>query len=172
MIASAARDESATSRRGHTGSAGKVTGERVGVVRRRVDDLMHAVVLESVRVVGRAAEGPEEDHHAREAELVPKLADVGRDHPQILGDHRQLAQLLLGGTEDRGAGATLPVTLTCRLRGRRNRPVAGKAAEVVDPEEIRETEHSPHPLDPPPVAVTGQGPASRRAGCPISGRCR
>ena len=137
MIASAARDESATSRRGHAGSAGKVTGERVGVVRRRVDDLMHAVVLEPVRVVGRAAEGPEQDHHAREAELVAKLADVGRDHPEILGDHRQLAELVLGGTEDGGPGATLPVTLTRRRRGRRNRPVADEAAEVVDPEDDR-----------------------------------
>ena len=59
---------------------GEVTCERVGVVRRRVDDLMHAVVLEPVRVVGRAVERPEQDDHAREAELVAKLVDVRRDH--------------------------------------------------------------------------------------------
>ena len=54
---------------GHT--AGRESpGERVGVVGRRVDDLVHAVVLEPVGVVGRAVEGPQHDRHARKAELV------------------------------------------------------------------------------------------------------
>ena len=172
-IASAHRDESARSRRGHDVLLAREAGERVGVVGRGVDDLVDAVVLESVRVVGRAAESDQTQHdHAREPERVAELADVRRDHAEVLGNHRQRPERLLGGTEERPARPRRPPAVPRALRVCGNRPVPGEPAEVVDTEEVDEVEHAAHPLDPPAVARRAPSPASRRAGCPRAGRGR
>ena len=128
-------------------------GERRRVVGRGVDDRVLTVVLRPVRVVGRARERPEEHDHAREAELVAQSLDIGRDHPEVLGDHRQLAELGLDRPEQRSAGAGRPVALGRALRLGRDRPVGREAAEVVDARDVDERERAPQPFDPPAVAV-------------------
>ena len=69
-------------------------GQRVVVVRARVDDAVGHVVLEAVRpvrVVG--IEAPLHDDHAREAELTAQPRHGGGDDAEVLGDDRQLAEL-------------------------------------------------------------------------------
>ena len=53
-------------------------------------------------------------------------------------------------------GPGLPVPLACGLGGCRHGPVAGEAAEVVDPEDVDEGERPPQALDPPAVALSRQ----------------
>ena len=108
---------------------GHVAEQRVRVVGRRVDDLVHAVVLEPVRIARRSLERPEEDDHAREAECVAEPLDVLRDHAEILGDHGQLAELGLRRPEDRLAGA--------------GKPAAGASVELVRPSGIAQKAAKP-----------------------------
>ena len=105
---SAAREESASSSSRRVIAPREVAAQRVGVVRRRVDDLPLAMVLEPVRVRLRPAERPEQDDHPGEAELVAQRLDVRGDHAEVLGDHGQRAELPLCGAEHRVAGAGQP----------------------------------------------------------------
>src|SRR5437763_1197728 len=106
-------------------------GGGVRVVRARVGDRVAAMVLERVRVAARAAEGPEEHDHPREAELVAQAQDRWRDVAEVLGDQGQGTELALDGPEELGAGTGPPVPPPGGRVPRGDGPVGDEAAEVV-----------------------------------------
>src|SRR5205814_1257233 len=105
-------------------------GGGVGVVGARVSDRVGAVVLEPVRVATAPPERPEEDEHARQAELVPQAVDRRGDVAEILGDHGQVAEVAGDGLEELGAGAAPPASVPRGPVAVRDRPVGDEAAEV------------------------------------------
>src|SRR4051794_11788197 len=107
------------------------------------------MVLERMRVAAGAAEGPEEHHHPRKAELVAQPQDRLSDVAEILGDQRQVAELALDRSEELGARAGAPVPAPRRRVPLGNGPVGDEAAEVVDATEIDEFERPPEALAPP-----------------------
>ena len=184
-IASAARDEYASSISPQLGSrgsrpvaarcarreAGEPAGSGVGVVRARVGDRVASVVRRVVRVALAAAEGPEENDHPREAELVAQPVHRRRDVAEVLGDQRQIAELALDRAEELGPGTGPPAAALRRRVPRRNRPVRDEAAEVVDPADVDELERAPEALAPPAVAGrTVDGPVVERVPPALAGR--
>src|SRR5207249_5144854 len=111
---------------------GEPAGGGVGVVRARERDRVGAMILEPMRVAPADAEGPEEDDHARQAELVPQPVDRRRDVSEVFGDHGQVAELALDGAEELGAGAGPPAATLGRRVLRRDRPIGDEATEVID----------------------------------------
>src|SRR5512132_4228088 len=102
-----------------------------------------------------AVERPEQYRDPRKAEPVAEPVDVGCDQAEVLRDHRQRPELLLGRPEDGGAGTATPRPVRRLLSGR-DRPEPGEAAEVIDPEDVDEVEHAAHPLRPPVVAARSE----------------
>ena len=133
------RVRTARARTRRQGRAGERRRERVRVVRRRVDDRVLAVVREPVGI--RAPE----PSNAQSMTTMPgkpsasrSRVDVGRDHAEVLGDHRQLPELQLGGAEDRRAGTSAQRPSRRASGVRRDRPVGREAPEVVDPRHVDE----------------------------------
>ena len=170
--ASAQRDESALLEERPDVGPRHLAGERVRVVRRRVDDLVLAVVLEAVRVVGGPASAqsitamPGNPSSSRSAwtsgVITPRSSAITGSGPSSASAASKSAR----------ARARRPPSLARVSRPRRHRPVAGEAAEVVDAEQSTSSSTRPHPLDPPAVAGRARAPPSRRAGCPRADRAR
>src|SRR5262249_37503259 len=78
------------------------------------------------------AEGPEEDDHPGQPELVSERVDRWCDVAEILRNERQVTELALDRAEELGAGASAPAPALCGRVSRRNRPVGDEATEVVD----------------------------------------
>ena len=96
--------------------------------------------------------------HPRQPELVSQPVDGGRDHPEILRDQLQLAELTADDVEEGPSRAMPPVAGERRLVARRHRPVGDEAAEVVDARGVDELEGAAEALDPPAVARLAQQP--------------
>ena len=97
--------------------------------------------------------------------------DRRRDVPEILGDHRQPAELALDRAEELGSRARPPAPALRRRVPRRNRPVGDVAAEVVDAAEVDELERAPKALAPPAVAGRAvDGPVVQRVPPALAGR--
>ena len=125
-------------------------------MRRGVDDLVDAVVLEPVRVVRRA---PRATRAARPCPgnpsasrsswtsgvMTPRSSAITGSGPSASSAARK---------SDR-PGPRRPPAVPRGLGAGRDRPVPREPAEVVDPEDVDEVEHAAHPLDPPAVAVRG-----------------
>src|SRR5690606_13972429 len=115
----------------------------VVVVRPGVDHAVRLVVVWQVGIGGAAGERELQDLHARQAEAVAQLFDVGGDHAQVLGDDGQPGALVgsasLGGALVGGAQRLAQLAARRRdpaplHRGRlayRDLPVGGETAEVV-----------------------------------------
>src|SRR5581483_6500662 len=110
------------------------------------DDLVADVVLRPVEVPRRAAEAPEENRHARQAELVAQTVDGRRDQTEILGDERELPDLLFDRAEQLDARPGPPPATLRSLVMRGNRPVGDEAAEVVDAAGVDELERAAEPF--------------------------
>ena len=96
----------------------------------------------------------------------------GRDHAEVLGDQRQVAERALDRAEELGARAAAPAAVA---RGRvplRDRPVRDEAAEVVDPREVDELERRAGSARSTSGSPSRDARASRRAGCPSAARSR
>ena len=139
------------------------------VVGRGVDDLVHAVVLEPVRVARPAPGTPRGGRPSRGSRArrgAPRRPFV--ISAEILGDHGQLAELGLGRPEDRlrrGRAASGRCGRPARP-ALRDRPEGREAAEVVDPGEVDERERPPQPLDPPAVALAAASASQSKSGLP------
>ena len=156
IIASAAREESAYSISCHGSSSGQCSRSVVRVVRRRVDDLALAVVLE------RGAGCPAGSWKAQRRTAMPGKPSVSRSsstsgviRPRSSAITGSSPSSRRGGAEERLARAGQPVTgaRVELVRALRDRPEGGEAAEVVDADEVVEREHAAQPLDPPAVAL-------------------
>ena len=144
IIASAARDDSASSISSHGSRVGKVAAR---ACRCRGSTCRRPGGRGGSRAGAGSSAGP---WNAQRSTTMPgkpsasrSALDVRRDHAEVLGDHRQRAELGLGGAEDRGSPGPRRQrpSRAVRLR-RRHRPVGGEAAEVVDPGEVDELEAS------------------------------
>ena len=141
---------------------------RVVVVRPRVGDAVLArPSIGSPRPPGAGTAAPT---MPGQPELVAQPLDRRRDHAEVLGDQRQLAELApRPRRRARGPGPRRQLPSSAVSRAARHRPVRDEAAEVVDPRRVDELERAPEALDPPAVAGRAQRAASRRAGCPRAG---
>ena len=113
----------------------------------------------------RPREAQLQHDHARAGRARRAAAyDRRRDHAEVLGDQRQLAELALDRVEELGARARAASARASRVRvPRRDRPVGDEAAEVVDAREVDELERAPEALDPPAVAGRAvRGPVVER----------
>ena len=93
------------------------------------------------------------DLHARKARRFQKIRDVLSLDAQVLRDDALLAELLPDLLEEIKTRALLPAPVH---RGRiavRDRIVARKAAEMVDPHDVVETAHVADSRDPPFISV-------------------
>src|SRR5204863_341400 len=89
-----------------------------------------ASALVVVRVGARAAEGPLQDGHPRQAEPVAQPIHRGRDRPEVLGDHRQVAERPLDRPKEVETRAGPPAAALRRPVPLGDRPVGDEAAEV------------------------------------------
>mmetsp|Transcript_57671 Transcript_57671/g.135803 ORF Transcript_57671/g.135803 Transcript_57671/m.135803 type:complete len:460 (-) Transcript_57671:536-1915(-) len=112
-------------------------------------------VVRQELVIGLGAEAELQDLHAGEATAVAQRMDVVGDEAQVLGHDGQRAQGLLDRVEQRHAGAGLPFTTLGIGAVAGDFVVAGKAAEVVDAEDIRLAECALHARRPPGVVLGG-----------------
>ena len=126
------------------------SGGGVVVVRAGVGDRRARVVVR--QEAGRLRIGPErelEQLDPREPEPRAQRLHLRRDHPEILGDERQLAER--GGDRPKKprAGPGPPAALhRGRLSGR-DRPVARVADEVIEADGVEQRQRRPEAGDPP-----------------------
>ncbi len=85
---------------------------------------------------------------------LTELADVGRDDAQVLGDERQVAQLLPGGPEEILAGPGEPLALAGRGGAGRDIPGGGEAPEMVEAADVHVGQQGAQAVD---VRRPGQG---------------
>ena len=120
-----------------------------------------------------AAEGPAEDDHPRQTELVAQLVDGRRDHAEVLGDDaagRRARARPRGRARLRARAASARAARSCGHSGiaqYETKPRKWSIRATVD-----ELERAPEALDPPAVARRAVRRASRRAGCPSAARSR
>ena len=95
------------------------------------------------------------------AERVAKRLDVRGDQPEILGDHRERAELPLARRGTSPRRGRKPVTVAGVQRSLRDRPEGGEAAEVVEAGQVDELEGPAQALDPPAVAVARSASQSK-----------
>ena len=131
------------------------------------------------RVARRRRSGPRGPGSRNWSTAIPgspsslaQAVDRRRDHAEVLGDQRQLAELARDRVEEVVPGAAPPAPGERGLRAAGHGPVGDEAAEVVDARRVDELERAPEALDPPAVAGARASRASRRAGCPRAGRSR
>ncbi len=129
-------------------------GDGLVVVRPGVDDAVAHVVVGQERV-RRVAERELQDAHPRQREAIAQREHVGRDLAQVLGDERQAAEPALERGEERLPGPRHPAPGFGGERVAGHLPVAGEAAEVIQPHEVDQAQHGLHARDPPRVALGG-----------------
>ena len=116
------------------------------------DDVWH-VVVRQIDVLRIAAETELQDPHAWKAKLLAQLDYVWSDHAEILGDERQLAELLANRFEQFPARRRNPLTALGSLIASGNLPARSETAEVVHAGDIDHGQRRAHTLDPPLEAV-------------------
>ncbi len=150
--------------------AGPPADAGVVVVRARIDHAVRRVVVRQEEVRRVAAESELQHPHARQLEALAQRGHVGRDQAQVLGDDRHPPQARPHRLEQRRARALAPVAVDRGRFGGRDLPVARKAAEVVDADEIHQLEDAAQPAQPPAEAVGGMGlPAVQRVAPALAG---
>ena len=149
------------------GSPREALGQRGGVAGGGVDDLVLAVVLQAVRVVGSPLREPRAGRPCREAELVAEPSTSGVISP------RSSAITRSGPSSPSAArNGSAPGPGRHRPRARRvarppDRPVAAKPRKW-SIRTRRRGRAAPHPLDPPAIAARARPHPSRRADSPIA----
>src|SRR5208337_1487116 len=127
----------------------------VVVVGRGVDGGVLGDVLGRMNV--HVVESELQHAHAHQPQFIPEPLDVGRDHAQILRDASQLSAVVLERFEEGGAGSADPFSGGGVGGGCGNFPGGGKAAEVVDADDIAYAHGGAIAIDPPAVAVAAHG---------------
>ncbi len=95
--------------------------------------------------------------HARQSEPIAQRADVGRDQPQILGDERQGAQLLLGRGEEVGAWTGHSLAGLRRCCSGWHMPGGRKPTEMIQPNQVHLGQQRPQTVHAPSVAGATNG---------------
>ena len=109
---------------------------RVVVVRAGVDDAVVLVHVGQVRVVALAAEGELQDAHARQAEALAQRHDVVGDDAEILGDDRQVAELVHQQPQEILPRREVPLS-PAGVRGAGGHgPVRRERAKVIDAQQV------------------------------------
>ena len=120
----------------------------------------HAVAIVEIRqvwVVRLAVESKLQHAHPRDAEPVLERQHVLGDEAEILGDQRQVAELIEDPAQELFARRVLPGA-AARVGGACGHgPVRGERPEVIDPEEIHARKLRAHSREPPrePGALQG-----------------
>ena len=70
---------------------------RVVVMRAGVDHARHAMVVRQIGIIRPAVKGELQNFHARQIESVAQRMDFRGDETEILGHHRQRAEMRLQG---------------------------------------------------------------------------
>ena len=119
----------------------------------------------------RAAEGPEENRHPGQAELVAERVDRRRDASEILDDERRSPSSFATASNSSrpGSGRQRPGSAVLFFAGTHQYETKPRKCRPAD---IDELERPQEPLAPPAEAGRPVRPASRRAGPPTAGRLR
>src|SRR4051794_25241928 len=88
--------------------------------------------------------------------MLTQCVDLRRDEPEIFGDERQSAELLLEHVEQIGLRSIDPASMYGgRLVGG-NLPVLLESAEVIEADDVAGVKRPPHAVDPPVVTLRPQ----------------
>ena len=127
---------------------------RVVVVSAGVDCGRARIVVRKEIVGSRVGSERElQDPYAGQPECIAKCSHFGRDRAEIFRDQRQRPELLCERREQLFTRAGPPAPVHRRRLSSRDLPVAMKADEVIEPDDIVAREHASHAID--PEAVTG-----------------
>ena len=95
-----------------------------------------------------------DDAHREQAEIGPDAVDRRRDDPEVLGDQRELPELCLDRSKQRGPRTAVPASLPRIGRPCRDCPVGDETTEVIDSRDVDELERPAEAFDPPAVTLT------------------
>ena len=129
----------------------------VVVVGAGVGDAVFGDVGGGVEICVDVVEAEFEDAHAEEVELVAELGDVVGDYAEVFDDAGEGGKFLLEGFEEFGAGGGDPFSVGGVGGVVGDFPGGGEAAEVVDADDVAETEGGAEAGGPPVVVVAVHG---------------
>src|SRR5262249_29175475 len=109
------------------------------------------IVVRKIGVVFMAIEGELENSGSRQVKLVAQGHDVRRNHAQIFGDKRQVAQLSLHSLEKAGTGTLDPLAGLSRWCTDWDVPRGCKSAEVIQADRVHMGQQGPQPIYTPPI---------------------
>src|SRR3984957_9723834 len=118
----------------------------VVVVGSGIDNSVSYITMGQVVVRPPAAKAELQNPHARQIELLPQRIHFARNHAQVFGDQRQLAQLVEQGGEQSRARRLDPLPMDGGLLLDGNGPESLKAAKVVEPDNVVERMVAAHPV--------------------------
>src|SRR5262245_19081264 len=116
--------------RARAGDAVEPTHRRVVIMRSGVNGNIVVIVMRQVDIFLVAAERELKDTHARKAEVVAQLLDIGGNHPQIFGDDSKFAQRFSNRTEKLPAGDLDPSATFGRLITAGNLPASRETTKM------------------------------------------
>src|ERR1043166_1787477 len=118
-----------------------------------------------------AAEHKLEHTHARKAEAIAQLLDIGSNDTEVFGDDWKLAQRFPNRTEKLLAWHLDPTTALGRLIAAGDFPAGRETAKVIDARHVHNLQNRAHPFDPPLETIFQHSfPAVERIAPELSGR--
>jgi len=136
--------------RSFTGFAVKPAGGGVVVVRAGVDDAIPDEIMGEELVVRiRASETKLQDAHAGKTEAVAEGFDFGGDEAEVFGDDGEFSECLPSSEEHFRTGTENPASGAGVGGIAGDLPIGLEAAEVIDADEVVETEGMTEAGDPP-----------------------
>ncbi len=128
----------------------------VVIVGAGVGHAMDRVVMRQEGAVRPAAvihaEAKLQDLHSWQAKGIAQLVHIRRDHAQVLGDDRQIAQAGLDGAEEIHPRRRHPTAISGCLGPAGHLPVGAETAEMIDAHDVHLAQHGADALQPPSVA--------------------
>src|SRR5215471_14286007 len=130
---------------------------RVVVVRAGVDNAVRRIILRQIDVSAGVAEGKLQDLHSRDLQALSQGMNFRRDHAQVFGDKRQLANPLPQNAEQIVARTFPPAAMDRSGLRRGDFPIALKAAEMIQAQDVTRPQSPRDPLCPPLVTSRAAG---------------
>src|SRR5262249_36170192 len=147
------RDLFGCARRALAGDAIEPTHRRVVIMRSGVNDDIAVIVVRQIDIFLVAAESKLKDTHARKAEAITQLLDIGSNDAEVFGDDWKLAQRFPNRTEKFLAWHLDPTTALGRLIAPGDFPAGRETAKVIDARYVHDLQNRPHAFDPPLEAI-------------------
>lgn len=99
------------------------------------------------------AEAKLQNPNAGKAEAVAQLFNIRRNHAEVFGDNRQLAERVPNRGKQFPSRRFNPTTIFSGSIASANFPASSETAKVIEPSDINHPQTCPHPLDPPTETI-------------------